>query len=123
MLLVLETLTQTAETYSGGAILASILLLDRTGKYLLHGAAPSLPEAYNEVIHGLAIGPEVGSCGSAAYSAQPVLVDDIASSELWKDYANLALSHACSLAPRSRSFHSRAMCWACLASTAGKNAT
>ena len=56
----------------------SILLLDQDGKHLRHGAAPSLPEAYCAAIDGAEIGPCVGSCGTAAYRAEPVFVGDIA---------------------------------------------
>lgn len=71
---------------------ASILLLDKEGKHLLHGAAPSLPENYNAAIHGIAIGPNVGSCGTAIYRKESVIVTDIASDPLWANYRDFALS-------------------------------
>jgi PAS domain S-box-containing protein len=73
--------------------LCSILLLDSTANCLRHGAAPSLPKTYTEAIDGAAIGPSVGSCGTAAYRAEPVIVSDIATDPLWVDYRNLALAH------------------------------
>ena len=73
-------------------MLASVLLLDADGVHLRHGAAPGLPEAYNKAIDGLAIGPNEGSCGSAAYRRQPVFVSDIATDPLSAPYAHLALS-------------------------------
>jgi C4-dicarboxylate-specific signal transduction histidine kinase len=39
------------------------------------------------------IGPSVGSCGTAAYCAKPVIVSDIAADSLWADYRDLALAH------------------------------
>ena len=42
----------------------------------------------------MAIGPRAGSCGTAAYRAQPVVVSDIATDPLWADYRALALSHS-----------------------------
>jgi rsbT co-antagonist protein RsbR len=69
----------------------SILLLDAEGKRLLHGAAPSLPRAYNEAIHGVEIGPMVGSCGSAAALGQTVIVTDIEHDPRWAPYKDLAL--------------------------------
>ena len=54
-------------------------------------AAPSLPPSYAEAITGLQIGPNVGSCGTAAYLGEPVEVDDISTSPLWKPYKDLAL--------------------------------
>lgn len=72
---------------------ASVLLLSEDGQYMLHGAAPSLPPAYNEAIHGIAIGEGIGSCGTAAARGRAVYVDDIATSPLWEGYAELAISH------------------------------
>ena len=73
--------------------LASILLLDGDGRHLRHGAAPSLPAAYIQAVDGAAIGPKVGSCGTAAFRGSPVFVSDIASDPLWTDYKHLALAH------------------------------
>jgi signal transduction histidine kinase len=69
---------------------ASILLLDPSGTRLVHGAAPRLPEAYNRAIDGLTIGPRAGSCGTAAFRGERVLVTDIQSDPLWTDYPELA---------------------------------
>ena len=90
---ILEDLLREAETDAGGRMMASILLLDETGEHLLHGAAPSLPAAYNEAIHGIAIGPGVGSCGTAAYLGHPVYVTDIPTDPLWKNFKGLAAEH------------------------------
>jgi PAS domain S-box-containing protein len=76
------------------AVLASILLLDPNGKQLRHGGAPHLPKAYTEGIDGAFIGPSVGSCGTAAYRAEQVIVSDIATDPLWADFRDLALAHS-----------------------------
>lgn len=68
----------------------SILLLDPEGRRLLTGAAPSLPEFYNQAVHGLEIGPKVGSCGAAAWSGQRVIVEDIQTHPNWAGFAKLA---------------------------------
>ncbi len=73
--------------------LCSALLLDDDGIHLRLGAAPSLPEAYNRAIDGMAIGPTAGSCGTAAYTGRQVIVADIGSDPLWGDYRELALGH------------------------------
>lgn len=67
-------------------MLASVLLLDESGTRLVLGAAPNLPEAYNEAIHGAPIGPATGSCGTAAFRREPVIVVDIDTDPLWEDY-------------------------------------
>lgn len=88
----LESLLRVVERVSTGGLLASVLLLDESGKHLLHGAAPSLPASYNAAIHGVEIGPSVGSCGTAAYRRSQVIVEDINTDPLWTDYRELALS-------------------------------
>lgn len=71
-------------------MLCSIMLLDAEGKHLGNGVAPSLPAFYNAAIEGLEIGQGVGSCGTAAFSGQPVIVEDIASHPYWVPFAELA---------------------------------
>ena len=88
---ILDSLCRFVEGQASG-VLASISLLD--GDRLRHGAAPSLPKAYTDAINGLAIGPSVGSCGTAAYRGEPVIVEDVASDPLWSAYRDLALSHS-----------------------------
>ena len=73
-------------------ILASILLVEHN--LLRHGGAPSLPKAYIDAIDGAAIGPCAGSCGTAAYRGEQVIVSDIATDPLWADYRAAALSHS-----------------------------
>ncbi|HEX5163829.1 MAG TPA: PAS domain S-box protein [Thermomicrobiales bacterium] len=89
----LDLLVHSVETQSANPLRASILLLDAAGTHLRHGAAPSLPDAYNAAIDGLAIGPNAGSCGTAAFTGVPVVVSDIATDPLWADYRDLALLH------------------------------
>ncbi|MDE2149543.1 MAG: PAS domain S-box protein [Gammaproteobacteria bacterium] len=70
--------------------IGSILLVDPDGVHLRHGAAPHLPPAFVAAIDGLASGPAVGSCGTAAYRRRAVIVTDIDSDPLWADYRELA---------------------------------
>jgi PAS domain S-box-containing protein len=90
---VLEELCRTVEGLAGEGLLASILLLDEDGVHLRHGAAPDLPDEYNRAIDGIEIGPSVGSCGTAAYRGEQVIVSDITTDPLWADYRHLALRH------------------------------
>ncbi len=71
-------------------MLCSILLLDEGGKHLRHGAAPSLPDFYNQAVDGLAIGDSAGSCGTAAYLGEQVIVEDIQQHPYWKGFHDLA---------------------------------
>jgi len=90
---VFEALIRMIEKQSAARMMASILLMDADGIHLRSGAAPSLPETYNQAIDGTAIGPHAGSCGTAAYRRRPVYVSDIANNPLWANFAPLALSH------------------------------
>ena len=89
----LDELVRVVEETSPAGVLGSILILDEDGKHLRHGAAPSLPDDYNAAIDGIEIGPEVGSCGTAAYNDKTVVVWDIANDPLWADFKDLALKH------------------------------
>ncbi len=71
----------------------SILLLDPDRLRVRPVAAPSLPEEYSRALEGAPIGPRAGSCGTAAYRGQPVIVTDIETDPLWEDYRELARAH------------------------------
>ena len=87
---VLEHIAVVVEEQAPGAR-CSILLLDKDGSTLRHGAAPSLPAAYNHAVDGISIGPDVGSWGRAAFTGAEVSVSDIATDPLWENYRDLAL--------------------------------
>lgn len=71
-------------------VCASILQVDEQG--LIHPlASPSLPFSYSSQLDGVEIGPNVGSCGTAAWRKSPVLVTDIATDPLWADFKHLIL--------------------------------
>ena len=71
-------------------MLCSILLLDSEGKHLVRGIAPSLPDFYNAAIEGLEIGMGVGSCGTAAFTGERVIVEDIQTHPYWAPFKELA---------------------------------
>lgn len=71
-------------------IVCSVLTMDSAG--LLHPAAsPSLPQSYSSALEGLKVGPDVGSCGAAAYRQTAVAVTDIENDPLWANFKGLAL--------------------------------
>lgn len=96
---ILEAICRVVESQSEG-MLTSVLLLDADGQRLMHGAAPSLPEGYNKAIHGISIGDGVGSCGTAAATGQPCIVEDIATHPNWAPFKSLAYDT-----------HGLAACW------------
>jgi signal transduction histidine kinase len=89
---ILDALCRLVEELASGSR-SSILLFDPSAGCLRHGAAPSLPTPYIEAIDGIVIGPSVGSCGTAAYRGEPVIVSNIATDPLWSDFRDLALGH------------------------------
>ena len=72
--------------------LCSILLLDADGRHLGRAIAPSLPDFYNAALEGIEIGAGVGSCGTAAFTGERVVVEDIATHPYWAQYKDLAAS-------------------------------
>jgi len=86
---ILEKLVRVVEAQFAG-LLCSVLLLDEDGQHIRRGAAPSLPESYSKAIDGLQIGPKAGSCGTAMYRKEPVVVTDILTDPLWEEYRDVA---------------------------------
>jgi PAS domain S-box-containing protein len=74
-------------------MLCSVLLLDADGTTLRRGASPSLPSEFARAADGIQIGPCAGSCGTAAYRKEPVVVSDIATDPLWANFRQVALPH------------------------------
>lgn len=61
----------------------SVSLLDAAGTRFMPTVGPSLPPEYLRLIDGLEIGPAAGSCGTAAFTGQTVIVTDITTDPLW----------------------------------------
>ncbi|MBW8898114.1 MAG: diguanylate cyclase [Massilia sp.] len=86
---VLEAVVLGIEATNPGMI-CTVLLLDADGERLLTGAAPSMPQFFNDAIHGVRIGEGVGSCGTSAAMGARVVAEDIATHPYWHDYKELA---------------------------------
>jgi PAS domain S-box-containing protein len=86
---ILERLVRVVEAQFAG-MLCSVLLLDNDGQHVRHGAAPNLSKSYVDAIDGLPIGPQAGSCGTAMYRKEPVVVTDILQDPRWEQYRNVA---------------------------------
>lgn len=72
------------------SMICSVLLLDERGERLAHSIAPSLPADYNAALEGTVIGLGVGSCGTAAFTGERVVVEDISTHPYWVNYRPLA---------------------------------
>lgn len=84
----LERMLLMIEGQSRG-VLCSIMLLSKDGKTMHSAAAPSLPPAYMALLDGIEIGPGVGSCGTALFLREAVVVSDIEHDPLWAPYREL----------------------------------
>ncbi len=73
------------------SVIACVVLLDHEAGALRPGAAPSLPPHYFAAIDGVVIGPNVGACGSAAWSGQLTISDDIAEDPKWAPIRDFAV--------------------------------
>jgi formate hydrogenlyase transcriptional activator len=87
---VLTSVTRLIEAHSVG-MLCSIFLLDEDGLHLRYGVAASVSEAYRAATDGVCIGPNVGSCGAAAYLRQPVFIADVLSHPNWEGFRDAVL--------------------------------
>jgi PAS domain S-box-containing protein len=69
-----------------------VCLMDTKGQQLLPSAAPRVPAAFTAAITPWPIGPNRGSCGTAAFTKERVIIPDISKDPRWPDEArDLAL--------------------------------
>ena len=73
---VLDSIVRLVESEAEG-MACTVLLLDDDGTTVRHGAAPSMPDGYLQALQGLSIGPKAGSCGTAMFRGEPVIVVDV----------------------------------------------
>ena len=89
---ILDALIEGIESQADG-MRGSVLLFEPDGRRLRHASSPNLPVAYARAIDGVVIGPNVGSCGTAAHTGSEVVVEDIATDPRWAHYRHLAAEH------------------------------
>ena len=104
---ILSDVCLVVEQHIAGDCICTVLLLESDGAHLQVAAAPSMPVEFNALISGLAIGPNAGSCGTAIFCGQSVVVRDIESDPRWDAYRDAA-----------RAFDLRA-CWSNVIRDAG----
>ena len=87
-----ETLDKLMLLIEGQAegLYCSVLLLDEDGVSIRPLSGPSLTPEFMAALDGLAIRPEVGSCGTAMFTKEAVIVSDIMTDPLWANYRELA---------------------------------
>jgi PAS domain S-box-containing protein len=89
---ILDSLCDTIDAQASN-IISVVMLMDVDGTRLWPIAGPRLPKAWIEAITPLKIGPDIGSCGSAAFLKQRVIVSDIATDPLWAGWRDVALGY------------------------------
>ena len=70
-----------------------MMMMEGDGKHLRPFVSPRMPQAYIDEIDRLPVSAKAGSCGTAAYLGQRVIVSNIATDPLWADYKHLILPH------------------------------
>ena len=88
----LDQLMRMIEAQTDG-VQCSIMALAEDGESMTPASAPSLPASYLEALRGTRIGPMVGSCGTAMWRREPVIVNDLEHDPLWTPYRQLAGAH------------------------------
>ena len=90
---VLDTLTEAIERISPESLCSIMLLDEEHRRRLLMASGPSLPQAYLQASNGLEIGPEVGACGTAAFTNETVIIEDISTDHRFAAARDFVLSH------------------------------
>lgn len=86
----LEAIVRLIESQAPG-MLCSLMRVD--DGVLRPGAAPSMPDAYNKAADGHPVGPNVGTCGTAAWSGVEVVVTDIEHDPMWEGLTQYVLPY------------------------------
>ncbi|WP_052144718.1 bifunctional diguanylate cyclase/phosphodiesterase [Halalkalibacter okhensis] len=89
---ILNELVSIVEIYIPGSI-CSIQLYNKKTNTLEKTTSRTLPEEYIRAIDGIKAGPNVGSCGTAVYEKQTVIVTNVNTDPLWKHYRELPIKH------------------------------
>ena len=74
-------------------LICSILLVNKDRKRLVTGAAPSLPADFNKAICGTPIRMGMGSCGTAAFTGERVIADDLQVHPYWQGVREITAKH------------------------------
>lgn len=73
-------------------VTCSVLRVDEQGR-IHHLVAPHLPQSFIDAIDGQQIGPNRGSCGTAAFLGRAVITQDIATDPRWDEFRDIAFAH------------------------------
>jgi PAS domain S-box-containing protein len=88
----LDRLVQLIESQLDGGY-CTVMLLNTDGVTVQAISGPSMPREYMAALNGLPIGPAAGSCGTAMFRKDTVVVSDTYTDPLWAPYRNVAMHH------------------------------
>lgn len=91
--IVLDKISQWLQAQSTDGLVVSILLVNETGDALYPIAGPDIPQGYLRAINRIPIAPNSGSCGTAAFTREVVVVENLKDSSLWTGYKDVAMEH------------------------------
>ncbi len=100
---VLDVIAASAEQSRPGAM-CCINILDASGLHLHKGSAPSLPADFSNALQQLEIGVGNAACGTAAFTGQTVIVDDMPNHAYWAAHRD-AVKRASLLSSWSEPIH------------------
>ncbi len=86
---ILDAITTFAEAFCEN-LMCGILILDPETQTMHFKSAPSFPRGYVDAINGFKIGPEVPSCGTAAFHNKVIITEDVETDPFWKPYLPVA---------------------------------
>lgn len=87
--MVLDAVVQSVEATQPDTV-CTLLMLTDDGRRVQVVCGDRMPEAYNRAMHDAEIGPDAGSCGTAAYLGQRVISENIHTDPRWAGYRDLA---------------------------------
>ena len=73
--------------------IASIMLIDASGERFQKAFSLDLPQEYLDLLQGVEVGPNSGSCGRAAYLRDFVVSADIANDPRWRGFHEATARH------------------------------
>ncbi len=75
------------------SMMASVLVFEDKSQSLRKGGYGRLPSTFQEAIDGMIPGPDMGSCGTAAYRKSRVICKDVRTDPLWIPFREFAVAY------------------------------
>ncbi len=84
----LQDICRVCESFFIDGAKCTVLLVGDAEIYKI-GAASSMPTGFQEAISGLGVEADIGTCGAAYHSGQPVVVENMNTDYLWRNHQPL----------------------------------